>query len=91
MHPLTEEQKRKDNCRHIAGYYRRRGILQQQPCERCGSMLSQMHHDDYSKPLEVTWLCRACHLALHREEEIKMGSALTMKDVVRRFRKGYAL
>lgn len=24
------------------------------------------HHEDYSKPFEIIWLCRKCHYALHR-------------------------
>lgn len=26
-----------------------------------------MHHEDYSKPTEVTWLCRPHHWELHKE------------------------
>lgn len=42
----------------------RDGKMQQQPCERCGAK-AQAHHDDYSKPLEVRWLCRDHHEEHH--------------------------
>jgi hypothetical protein len=47
--------------------YLKRGKLTRQPCEVCGAV-AQMHHDDYSKPLEVRWLCRGHHLEHHRAE-----------------------
>lgn len=43
------------------------GRLQSQPCERCNASKTQAHHDDYSEPLKVRWLCRPCHDAVHRE------------------------
>ena len=36
-----------------------------QPCRDCGSIKSQAHHDDYSKPLNVEWLCFSCHRIRH--------------------------
>ena len=63
----TLEQKRKMRARSYANVYKRRNILIQHFCEHCGSADSQMHHPDYSRPLLVEWLCRPCHLALHRE------------------------
>ncbi len=44
----------------------RDGRLTRQPCEVCGSTTRiHKHHDDYSKPLEVRWLCGKCHYAEH--------------------------
>ena len=42
------------------------GELTQLPCEVCDSSNSEAHHEDYSKPLEVSWLCREHHQDLHR-------------------------
>ena len=44
----------------------RRGKMVRQPCEKCGATPSQAHHDDYSKPLQVRWLCRKHHSEEHR-------------------------
>jgi hypothetical protein len=39
----------------------RRGDLVRQPCSVCGAAKTQAHHTDYSKPLDVEWLCFRCH------------------------------
>jgi len=44
---------------------KRKGLLKIQPCADCGVSPSkakiQAHHEDYSKPLDVIWLCPMCH------------------------------
>jgi hypothetical protein len=36
-------------------------------CSKCGKECKPAgHHPDYSKPLEVVWLCRKCHSLHHR-------------------------
>lgn len=36
------------------------------PCSSCQSPLNvNAHHQDYNKPLDVTWLCRICHVNIH--------------------------
>jgi len=38
-------------------------ILKPLICSKCKKKTKiEAHHSDYSKPLEVIWLCRSCHL-----------------------------
>lgn len=44
----------------------RDGRMTRGPCEVCGTTEDvHGHHDDYSKRLEVRWICRSCHHDLH--------------------------
>ena len=54
----------KYKARGIVNNAIRDGRLKKQPCEICGSKKSQAHHDDYSRPLDVRWLCFAEHRSL---------------------------
>jgi len=41
-------------------------LVRSRHCESCGRRTrTQGHHDDYTKPLEVRWLCSSCHVRLH--------------------------
>ena len=42
------------------------GRLHKLPCQVCGVVKVQAHHDDYREPLMVTWLCEKHHRELHR-------------------------
>lgn len=39
-------------------------LLKEDYCS-CGSTATVAHHLDYLKPLEVIWLCQACHVQWH--------------------------
>lgn len=45
-----------------------KGILKREPCIICGENNAEGHHDDYSKPLKVTWLCKKHHTDLHNKK-----------------------
>lgn len=44
----------------------RGGRMTRQPCEVCGKEQAHAHHDDYSKPLDVRWLCTTHHAEWHK-------------------------
>jgi hypothetical protein len=39
--------------------------LKKEPCMICGNPKSTAHHEDYSKPFEVKWLCYLHHARIH--------------------------
>lgn len=43
-----------------------RGDISRTPCLICGEQKTQAHHDDYTKPLKVTFFCELHHKAWHR-------------------------
>lgn len=43
-------------------------LIRPTKCERCNKDCKpQAHHYDYSKPLDVIWLCTSCHSEVHKE------------------------
>ena len=47
------------------------GLLEKKACEKCDSVQSHAHHDDYSRPFTVRWLCTKHHLSHHGELRAK--------------------
>ena len=45
----------------------RDGKLFKKPCEICEKDNTRGHHDNYLEPLNVKWLCAACHSQWHKE------------------------
>lgn len=62
---LPSAGKQRANARSYLNQYLRRGKIAKLPCAECGAHDVEAHHADYAQPLEVTWLCRPCHLRLH--------------------------
>ena len=58
----------KVRARNLVNTHIKRGKLKMQPCEICANPKSEAHHEDYSKPLDVTWLCKKHHDKIHQTE-----------------------
>ena len=48
-------------------------IKKPKKCEVCERIKPvQGHHEDYSKPLEVIWLCSGCHADVHKKLQLPL-------------------
>jgi len=45
----------------------KRGNIIKKPCVVCNDLKSNGHHEDYSKPLDVIWLCNKHHYEHHQK------------------------
>lgn len=65
--PVTEAQRARNTLWNAVWH---RGFERGTTCETCGKVplfpsTIHAHHDDYSKPLDVRWLCASCHKRHH--------------------------
>lgn len=45
-------------------------LVRPETCSKCGEECKpNAHHEDYSKPLEVIWLCTKCHGKTYRKKD----------------------
>jgi hypothetical protein len=58
-----ERNKTKCRARSLVNMRIRRGtMVKPMVCEECNSGGKlEAHHDDYTRPAEVRWLCKSCH------------------------------
>lgn len=68
---LPEAARLRANCRSYTNVLIRRGHLQRGPCAICGATERvHPHHEDYTKPREVRWLCQEHHGPEHDRARI---------------------
>jgi len=58
----------RNHSRKIATEGLRLGRFKWEPCVICNG-IGEMHHHNYRKPYEVTWLCQLHHRQLHALEQ----------------------
>jgi ribosomal protein S27AE len=52
-------------------------------CCDCGKDSVDAHHEDYTKPLEVIWLCRRCHCIRHAQSNRNPPDGHEPKRIIR--------
>lgn len=55
----------KNMARWYTNHEIRAGRLKREPCALCGKPQAEAHHEDYSQPILIVWLCPDCHSNIH--------------------------
>lgn len=66
----------KTRAHYITQYAIKTERIRRMPCRVCGLNKSEAHHEDYDKPLEITWFCKQHHMEYHaaKREAETLGS-----------------
>ena len=76
-----------EKVQEVARHAVQTGQIVKKPCEECGDVDSEMHHPDYRKPFEVTWLCRSHHRQIHGTHCTRVSSPPNPKLFITAWRK----
>jgi len=58
----------------VSNYIRDGKLKRPDSCQSCKAECSpEAHHCDYSKPIEVMWLCKNCHVNWHKNNKPSYG------------------
>lgn len=66
--PYDRTHRKQKRAKDTLKYHIKNGDIERpKGCEYCkdDTYILHGHHEDYSKPLEVIWLCPMCHKRLH--------------------------
>ena len=68
LYKSMKKHKEKQNARLVLLYHIKHGnILRPSSCIKCERECKPHgHHKDYKKPLDVIWVCRRCHMDIHK-------------------------
>ena len=58
----------KQDVRYFTKACIKKGYIKKEPCAVCRNELVHAHHLDYSKPLDIMWLCREHHHDIHHKK-----------------------
>lgn len=61
----NKEKPHQKHANSVVAYALKIGKLKKFPCLICGDEKSEGHHPDYSRPLDVVWLCSSHHKQAH--------------------------